>query len=246
MHPPPKGSVAIPVGVLAIASGLWEGGAWLLSFWFRIVISLFCGWRRIGICWATDGLVWTVIGVVEGLDLSAVYARYGDDIGQGGRPAFDPAMMLTLLVFGYCEGRRSARELETACRRDVAYQAICGGMVPDHATIARFRVMIDDVVESLCSCRCWRPVESGGWWMWAGWRWTAPRSGRLLLKTPTAASSGCPSLRSRSDRSWLKPYPMSTTPPAAPPWTTLLWTTPPWTALALGVGLVGGAAPSRG
>ena len=96
-----------------------------------------------------DGLVWTVIGVVEGLDLSAVYARYGDDIGQGGRPAFDPAMMLTLLVFGYCEGRRSARELETACRRDVAYQAICGGMVPDHATIARFRVMIDDVVESL-------------------------------------------------------------------------------------------------
>ena len=36
-------------------------------------------------------------------------------------------MMLTLLVFGYCEGRRSARELETACRRDVAYQAICGG-----------------------------------------------------------------------------------------------------------------------
>ena len=96
-----------------------------------------------------DGLVWTVIGVVEGLDLSAVYARYGNDIGQGGRPAFDPAMMLTLLVFGYCEGRRSARELETACRRDVAYQAICGGMVPDHATIARFRVMIDDVVESL-------------------------------------------------------------------------------------------------
>ena len=96
-----------------------------------------------------DGLVWTVIGVVEGLDLSAVYARYGDDIGQGGRPAFDPAMMLTLLVFGYCEGRRSARELETACRRDVAYQAICGGMVPDHATITRFRVMIDDVVESL-------------------------------------------------------------------------------------------------
>ena len=58
-------------------------------------------------------------------------------------------MMLTLLVFGYCEGRRSARELETACRCDVAYQAICGGMVPDHATIARFWVMIDDVVESL-------------------------------------------------------------------------------------------------
>ena len=83
------------------------------------------------------------------LDLSAVYARYGEDTGQGGCPAFHPAMMLTLLVFGYCEGRRSARELETACWRDVAYQAICGGMTPDHATIARFRVLIDDMVESL-------------------------------------------------------------------------------------------------
>ena len=98
---------------------------------------------------AGDELVWTVIEVVEGLDLSEVYERYGADVGQGGRPAFDPAMMLTLLVFGYCEGKRSARELEAACRRDVAYQAICGGMCPDHSTIARFRVLIDDVIASL-------------------------------------------------------------------------------------------------
>jgi transposase len=96
-----------------------------------------------------DELVWTVIEVVEGLDLSGVYARYETDTGQGGRPAFDPAMLLTVVVFGYCEGKRSARELEAACRRDVAYQAICGGMTPDHSTIARFRVLIDDVVESL-------------------------------------------------------------------------------------------------
>lgn len=96
-----------------------------------------------------DDLVWTVIEVVEGLDLSAVYARYGPDPSVGGRPAFDPAMMLSLLVFGYCEGKRSARELESACRRDVAYQAICGGMVPDHATIARFRAGLDDLIEGL-------------------------------------------------------------------------------------------------
>ncbi len=86
--------------------------------------------------------VWTVIEVVEGLDLSGVYARYA--VSAAGRPAFDPTMMLTLLIFGYCEGKRSSRELETACRRDVAYQAICGSMTPDHATIARFRVLIDD------------------------------------------------------------------------------------------------------
>ena len=98
---------------------------------------------------AGDELVWTVIDVVESLDLSGIRARYGVDVGQGGRPAFDPAMMVSLLVFGYCEGKRSARELEAACRRDVAYQAICGGMTPDHSTIARFRVLIDDVIESL-------------------------------------------------------------------------------------------------
>jgi transposase len=96
-----------------------------------------------------DDLVWTVIEVVEGLDLSGIYARYRPDDGRGGRPAFDPAMMLALLVFGYCEGKRSVRELETACRRDVAYQAICGGMTPDHATIGRFRVAVDDVLDDL-------------------------------------------------------------------------------------------------
>lgn len=96
-----------------------------------------------------DELVWTVIEIVEGLDLSEVYARYGSDPTVGGRPAFDPAMMLSLLVFGYCEGKRSARELEAACRRDVAYQAICGGMVPDHATIARFRAGLDDLIAGL-------------------------------------------------------------------------------------------------
>ena len=96
-----------------------------------------------------DHPVWTVIEVVEGLDLSAVYARYVADPSVGGRPAFDPAMLLALLVFGYCEGKRSSRSLEEACRRDWAYRAICGGETPDHATIARFRQGLDDVLDSL-------------------------------------------------------------------------------------------------
>lgn len=96
-----------------------------------------------------DHLVWTVIEVVEGLDLSEVYARYGGEPEVGGRPAFDPAMMVALLVFGYCEGKRSSRALEEACRRDWAYRAICGELTPDHATIARFRVAMDDVLAGL-------------------------------------------------------------------------------------------------
>ncbi len=96
-----------------------------------------------------DHPVWTVIDVVEGLDLSAVYGRYEADMSVGGRRAFDPAMLLALLVFGYCEGKRSSRQLEEACRRDWAYRAICGEITPDHATIARFRAGLDDVLESL-------------------------------------------------------------------------------------------------
>lgn len=96
-----------------------------------------------------DHLVWTVIEVVEGLDLSQIYERYAPDVGGGGRPAFHPAMMVALLVFGYCEGKRSSRQLEDACRRDWAYRAICGDLVPDHATIARFRCGMDDVLEGL-------------------------------------------------------------------------------------------------
>jgi len=96
-----------------------------------------------------DHPVWTVIDVVEGLDLSFVYDRYVADVSVGGRRAFDPAMLLALLVFGYAEGKRSSRQLEDACRRDWAYRAICGEATPDHATIARFRAGLDDVLESL-------------------------------------------------------------------------------------------------
>jgi transposase len=93
-----------------------------------------------------DHPVWTVIGVVDELDLSEVYGRDVADVSVGGRPAFDPAMLLALLVFGYCEGKRSSRALEDACCRDWAYRAICGGMCPDHATIARFPQGLDDVL----------------------------------------------------------------------------------------------------
>ena len=96
-----------------------------------------------------DHVVWTIIDVVDGLDLSMIYDRYRPDTGGGGRPALDPKMMLVLLIFGYSEGKRSSRQLEEACWRDMAYRAICGGITPDHATIARFRAKIDDVLEGL-------------------------------------------------------------------------------------------------
>jgi transposase len=49
-------------------------------------------------------------------------------------------MMVALLLYGYCQGERSSRVIERRCVRDVAYRVIAGGLFPDHATIARFRV----------------------------------------------------------------------------------------------------------
>src|SRR2546422_9368992 len=85
-----------------------------------------------------DHLAWFVIEAIEELDLDAFYASYRAD-GHG-RAAHDPKMMLTLLTYAYAIGERSSRRIERRCREDVAFRVICANQVPDHATIARFRV----------------------------------------------------------------------------------------------------------
>jgi transposase len=89
--------------------------------------------------WLPDGhLALFVIDVVDGLDLSRFVGRYRAD-GRGGA-AYDPAVMVALLVYAYCVGERSSRRIERRCVEDVAYRVVAGNLRPDHATIARFRV----------------------------------------------------------------------------------------------------------
>jgi transposase len=82
-------------------------------------------------------LVWTVLGVVEQMDLDRFEVAYR--LGAAGRPAYDPAMMVALLIYAYARGNRSSRAIERACREDVAYRVICAQLTPDHSTIAEFR-----------------------------------------------------------------------------------------------------------
>jgi transposase len=87
--------------------------------------------------WLPAGhLAWKVIELAGEMDLSRFGAWYRRD-GQGGRP-YDPAMMATLLVYCYCRGRRSSREIEMATFDDVGARVICGGLHPDHSTVAEF------------------------------------------------------------------------------------------------------------
>jgi transposase len=72
------------------------------------------------------------------MDLDAFYGAYRTD-GQGAA-AYEPSMMVTLLLYAYATEQRSSRMIERHCRQDVAYRVITGNVVPDHATIARFVV----------------------------------------------------------------------------------------------------------
>ena len=85
-----------------------------------------------------DHLAWFVVDAVDAIDLSGFYADYRDD--GWGRAAHEPAMMVALILYAYAVGERSSRAIERRCREDVAFRVICANRVPDHATVARFRV----------------------------------------------------------------------------------------------------------
>jgi transposase len=90
--------------------------------------------------WLPAGhLAWFVIDAVAVLDLSRWVARATPRGSLAGRAAYDPRMLLALLVYGYAVGVRSSRRIERACAEDVAFRVICAQDGPDHATIARFR-----------------------------------------------------------------------------------------------------------
>jgi transposase len=83
-----------------------------------------------------DHLAWFVIDAVAEMDLSAFYAAYRAD-GHG-RAAYEPSLMVALILYAFATRVRSSRAIECHCRQDVAYRVITGNLVPDHATIARF------------------------------------------------------------------------------------------------------------
>ena len=81
--------------------------------------------------------MWTVLGAVDQMDLDGFYGAYRAN-GQG-RAAYDPQMMVALLLYAYCVGIRSSRMIERSCRGDVAFRVITAMTVPDHSTVAEFR-----------------------------------------------------------------------------------------------------------
>ncbi len=96
-----------------------------------------------------DHLAWFVLASVEQMDLSAFFAAYRRD--GWGRAAFEPSMMVSLLLYAYARGERSSRGIERKCVEDVAYRVIAAHQKPDHATIARFRARHEKALAELFS-----------------------------------------------------------------------------------------------
>jgi transposase len=89
--------------------------------------------------WLDEGhLAYFISDTVDALDLSELFDHYKHETERG-QPAYHPAMMLKLLLYGYCVGVISSRRIEKACWDDVAFRVLSADQHPDHQSIARFR-----------------------------------------------------------------------------------------------------------
>src|SRR6266516_1666459 len=109
-------------------------------------------------------LAWFMLDVVDQVDLAPFYLAHRDD-GRG-HPAYDPKLLLGVLLYGYCIGVRSSRQLERRCVEDIAFRVLAANQLPDHVTIARFRARHEQalagfLVESLKLCAAAGMVKVG-------------------------------------------------------------------------------------
>ena len=83
-----------------------------------------------------------MLDVVDQLDLGPFLKAYRAD-GHG-RAAYAPRMLLAVLLYAYCTGIRSSRQIERRLKEDVAFRVLA-----DHVTIARFRVRHEQALAGL-------------------------------------------------------------------------------------------------
>ncbi len=70
------------------------------------------------------------------LDLRLFDSKYKND--ENGRPAYDPAILLKIVLLAYSRGVTSSRRIEALCRENVLFMAISADSRPHFTTIAEF------------------------------------------------------------------------------------------------------------
>jgi transposase len=99
--------------------------------------------------WLPEGhLAYFVLELAQALDLSQVEDAIQEKDGRGERP-YAPAMMVGLIVYGYCTGVFSSRRLARATHEDVAFRVIAGGEHPHFTTVNQFRLVHREALAEL-------------------------------------------------------------------------------------------------
>ncbi len=83
------------------------------------------------------------------LDLSALDAKFKND--ETGASAYDPRVMLKIVLLAYSQGLLSSRTIEQACQRNVQFIAISADSQPSHAHIAKFVCSLSAQIKPLFS-----------------------------------------------------------------------------------------------
>jgi transposase len=81
------------------------------------------------------------------LDLSAFYPNYNND--KGGRAAYDPAILLKIILFAYSKGITSSREIQWSCETNIIFKALSCDSAPHWTTIAAFVSSYSEEIEAL-------------------------------------------------------------------------------------------------
>lgn len=81
------------------------------------------------------------------LDLSALDARFRND--ETGASAYDPRVMLKIVLLAYSRGLVSSRRIEQACRQNVLFMALSGDSQPSYTHIAKFVRELGDQIQPL-------------------------------------------------------------------------------------------------
>jgi transposase len=81
------------------------------------------------------------------MDMSRFAERFCND--ETGRTAYNPKILLQVVLLGYARGMISSRKVERACRENVVFIALTCGQHPDHSTIAAFVSSMQEEIQPL-------------------------------------------------------------------------------------------------
>src|ERR1700680_504187 len=100
-----------------------------------------------------------VSDVVDQLDLSAIESVYEKE--ERGQPPYHPRMMTKILLYGYCVGVFSSRQMQKKLVEDVAFRVLAAGNQPDFRTISDFRKLHLKALEELFEQMLRLTLETG-------------------------------------------------------------------------------------